>query len=387
MDLVDLVDISLVSFLIVYFSFFIFHCLSILILDLKLYLFLGIPVLSRAKARKIFSVRMKKRNRLKRLKSHWFSLAMLVFFLIAWMAPGIPGAINQGGWVKMAAIMIIFFFTGLSLKTEEILKSSAHFRLHLYIQGYCYIFMPLLCWVCIRVFGKSLHEGLIIGFFLLSVLPTTISSCVVFTQISGGNFAGALFNAVLGNVLGIFASPALFVLMIGATDMKIEIDALSIIKKLSMLVLLPLAIGQVVHIFFRHKTGQFRKTGSLVNRWCILLIVYFAFGKLFTNKSLGVSFSRILVPLLLVIPGHLVILCLAGFGGKLMGFNQKDRITIYFCAPQKTLAMGLPLIAAVLATRPELEGLATLPVILYHPIQLFIAGFLVERFHEKMNSE
>jgi sodium/bile acid cotransporter 7 len=92
-----------------------------------------------------------------------------------------------------------------------------------------------------------------------------------------------------------------------------------------------------------------------------------------------ISFSGMILPMILIIPGHVFFLWIAGFGGRLFGFNEKDRIAILFCAPQKTLAMGLPLIAAVLSSRPELEGLATLPVILYHPIQLVIAGFLEQR--------
>jgi len=323
----------------------------------------------------------------KRLKSHWFSLAMAALFLIAWIRPSLPGFLNSGGWMKKACIMIIFFISGLSLRSEEILKGFSNWKIHLYIQGFCYLFIPLFFWSVLKGVGGFLPEGLVIGFYLLAVLPITITSCVVFTQLAGGNFAAALFNAVLGNTMGIILTPALFLLMMGTTDMSIEMDTVGTIMKLGLMVVAPLVVGQIVRLFFRDRTRQFRKTGSLVNRWAILLIVYFAFGQIFTGESVELSFSGMILPLVLIVPAHFVILLLAGAGGRLFGFSGPDRIAIAFCAPQKTLAMGIPLIAAVLASRPDLEGLASLPIIVYHPTQLLVAGFLEERFHARMGSD
>jgi len=316
---------------------------------------------------------------MEKIKAQWYSVVMGALFILAWGFPSLPGMINVGGWAKTIAIMIIFFFTGLTLRTEDILPGITSWRLHVYIQGFCYIFMPIVCWVVMKTAGQGLHEALVIGFFLLSVLPITISSCVVFTQLAGGNFSGALFNAVIGNILGIFLSPALFVVMLGLTHISIKMNTLEILTSLGMMVLAPLFVGQMIHIYARNRTTKLQGIGSLVNRWCILLIIYFAFGQIFSEDSKMISFSGMILPLVLIIPGHIFFLWISGFGARLLGFNEKDRIAIFFCAPQKTLAMGLPLIAAVLSNRPELEGLATLPVILYHPIQLVIAGFLEQR--------
>jgi solute carrier family 10 (sodium/bile acid cotransporter), member 7 len=323
---------------------------------------------------------------LEKLKPHWFSLTMLGLFFLAWLSPNTPGFLNSGGWTKTGAVVLIFFLTGLSMRTEEILRGFTNWRLHFYIQGFCYIFFPLFCWIVLKIFGSSMNEGLVIGFTLLAVLPITITSCVVLTQISGGNSAGALFNAVAGNLIGIIVTPALFLLMLGASDMSVNLDTLKIILKLGRLVLAPLIAGQIVHLFFREKTKEFKKIASLTNRWAILLIVYLAFGKIFTDDSTITSVSGMILPLAMIIPGHLIILMLSGAGARLFGFGEKDRIAILFCAPQKTLAMGLPLIAAVLSTRPDLEALASLPIIIYHPTQLLVAGFLEGRFRSKKNN-
>jgi predicted Na+-dependent transporter len=48
------------------------------------------------------------------------------------------------------------------------------------------------------------------GIFAVSILPTTIFSCIVFTQDSGGNFMAPGFNAAFGkHFLGVVLSPLL----------------------------------------------------------------------------------------------------------------------------------------------------------------------------------
>ena len=53
------------------------------------------------------------------------------------------------------------------------------------------------------------------GLTVLACLPTTVNMCVVLTASAGGNVAAALFNAVVGNALGVVATPALLLLALG----------------------------------------------------------------------------------------------------------------------------------------------------------------------------
>ena len=45
-----------------------------------------------------------------------------------------------------------------------------------------------------------------------------------------------------------------------------------------------------------------------------------------------------------------------------------------YAAPQKTLAVGVPLISTYFASNPEIIGLALLPLVFYHAWQLLVAG-------------
>ena len=51
---------------------------------------------------------------------------------------------------------------------------------------------------------------------VMSALPTTVNMCVALTQSAGGNVAAALANAVIGNLLGVVATPALLYALLRA---------------------------------------------------------------------------------------------------------------------------------------------------------------------------
>ena len=73
------------------------------------------------------------------------------------------------------------------------------------------------------------------------------------TKNAHGNDVVALLNGLLGNILGIFISPALIYLFMAksaviAVRKQFDLTSyLQVIRKLSLSVLLPLFVGQVIH--------------------------------------------------------------------------------------------------------------------------------------------
>jgi sodium/bile acid cotransporter 7 len=53
----------------------------------------------------------------------------------------------------------------------------------------------------------------------------------------------------------------------------------------------------------------------------------------------------------------------------------------FFGCHHKTVAMGLPLIKAIYEDNPKL-GLYSLPLLIWHPMQLFIGTFLTSKIKE-----
>lgn len=319
------------------------------------------------------------------LKTQWFSVSLLVLLAVAWAWPRIisDGAAHR--WIAPALISTAFFFTGLSLRTADALKAAANWRIHLYVQFFSFAVLPAAFWIAVKPWSDTLPDALVIGLYVVGVLPTTITSCVVFTQLAGGSTLAALFNAVFGNLVGIIISPALLVIMGEASALAVEIDVIKVFMKLAWLVALPLAVGQLVRRV--HPAAlTLARASSGTNRVCILGIAYLCFASLFQSDSVTTVGREWILPLALLVPAHFVILAAAWAGTRVIGLTHPDRVAVLFAATQKTLALGFPLVSALLADRPEMIGPATLPIIVYHATQLVVSGVLVERLKGMENS-
>jgi predicted Na+-dependent transporter len=73
---------------------------------------------------------------------------------------------------------------------------------------------------------------------------------------------------------------------------------------------------------------------------------------------------------------HILILLIAYAGARLLHFSRENTVSVLFVAPQKTLALGVPLITTYFASTPEALGTALLPLVFYHAWQLLVAGLL-----------
>ena len=148
------------------------------------------------------------------LRSNGFLLALVGAVLVAFLLPepGARGGVLHADLVNNFGIALILFLQGLSLAFEKIKSGAGNWRLHAVIQGFTFLVFP--------VVGILFHFGVPLlwpgepaairdGFLYLCVLPSTVSTSVVLTAVAHGNTPGALFNAALSNILGVFLTPVL----------------------------------------------------------------------------------------------------------------------------------------------------------------------------------
>ena len=215
------------------------------------------------------------------------------------------------------------------------------------------------------------------GIFAVAVLPTTISSCIVFTQISGGNLMGTMFNAALANSLGVVLSPLLLsLLMRGAGDPLPAAELLKILRNLGLQMLIPIACGQILRRFFGETARRLKSVLSTASNIFILFILFFAFSKTARNPDFVVNLRAMIGPFAYLAVAHILILLIAYSGARMLHFSRENTISVLFVAPQKTLAVGVPLITTYFASTPEALGIALLPLVFYHTWQLLVAGLL-----------
>lgn len=155
---------------------------------------------------------------LKRLFTDWFLCGMLLATLLAYVFPtfGSTGGGMHAEVVINIGVFLVFFLHGVNLSSEQIRHGLKNIRLHFMVQGFTFTVFPLIWVVANTLLGAHIPPLLMLGFFYLCALPSTISSSVALTGSAGGNVPAAILNASLSSVLGIFLTPLLVSFVVGS---------------------------------------------------------------------------------------------------------------------------------------------------------------------------
>ena len=314
------------------------------------------------------------------LVRHWFALSLPCAVGMAWVWPDLGSA---DGPLKSAistklGVVLIFLAQGLTLPSAALRRGLSRWKLHLLIQAFTFLVFPALGIVIDRVAGGWFPPDLRLGFLYLAVLPSTITSSVILTSIAGGNTVGALFNAVLSSLLGVFATPLWVAWLMKASGRQQPLGP--VIAEIVALLLVPLVLGQLLRPRCADWADRHKKSLGNLSSGIVLFIVYAAFcnsvkQRLWTQHGLGV-----LLPAAAgigVLFGAAVLL--TEVLARALRLERPDLIAARCCAPQKTLASGVPMAKIIFGAHPGI-GLILLPVLLYHPLQLLVCGALASHW-------
>jgi sodium/bile acid cotransporter 7 len=236
--------------------------------------------------------------------------------------------------------------------------------------------------VSLLPFHSILSESLQTGFYFLAILPTTVASAITFTALAGGARANAVFSTVFSNLLAVLVVPALTVAYL-ATDTSVSVSVLPIFVKLLGLIVFPLVLGQMLSVQFLSNASKYQDAAKSLSQGIILFIVYTAFAESVQSGFLGeLSWTEIVSVVVITLTLLSGVSLLVWWGSRWLQVTHAQRVAVFFCASQKSLATGLPLAAMILASMPaglDSAGLL-IPLMCYHPAQLFLAGFVSGRW-------
>jgi solute carrier family 10 (sodium/bile acid cotransporter), member 7 len=313
---------------------------------------------------------------MKFIKKNWFLVGLVVLLVIGFFIPEIGTSISFGKLTTTTLIVLIFLITGYTIPTEAIKDGLKDIKLHLFLQIFIFVLIPFYFVITLKLFAGVFSPETSIGILALACLPTTISSCVIFTQASGGNTVGAMFNAALANLLGVFISPLLLSFFLRTGDQAyVSTEIGSVIMNIGVKILIPIIVGQVVRQI-RIPEKSFKKSLKLVTNISLLLIVFINFSKSAADPGFRQMLPDMVYPFAYLAVSFFILLGLSFLLARIFNFPRKNMITILYTAPQKTLAMGVPLLTTFFADSPELLGMALLPLLFYHPWQLLVSGFV-----------
>lgn len=317
------------------------------------------------------------------VRGYGFLLALAAAIALGAGLPwlGSAGTVPGSKFVGQAAIFLIFALMGLQLETSRLANDLAAWRLHLLIQATTFVLLPAVTLCVAALAGGFFPAGCVVGFLYLGILPTTISTAIVFTMRAGGNMPAAVFNCALSNIEAVFIVPVWMAWQM-AGGSATSASLLPVLTEVSLCVLVPILIGQVMRPMLgtwaqRHRTCLARVANGL-----ILLLVFRAFA---SSTSHG-AWDQISVPdLLALVTAVLSLLALAKcwvwLAARLAGLSRPSQITAFFCGSQKSIASGVALAGPVFSGHPEVSMAAViLPVLLYHAAQLALGAWIAERF-------
>jgi sodium/bile acid cotransporter 7 len=326
---------------------------------------------------------MKKNRQKKGSLQNGFIIALLCSVALAFLFPS-PGA--KGGWMhpdllNNAGIALILFLQGLAMAVERMKSGAGNWRLHLIIQSFTFLLFPVVGLAfheITRIVWPSEPSALRDGFLYLCVLPSTVSTSVVLTEVARGNTSGAIFNAALSNILGVMFTPLLVRLLMQASGQVSSFGPL--LLKITLLTLVPFALGMGIRPFVRKWVDASRPILNILSNGVILFIVYTAFcdsveGRIWEHYGIGLTVKVLAGVITLFTTVSLFVWAISSSAR----LDRDDFIAALFCSVKKTLAMGVPLAQLIFGAKANL-GLILLPIMFYHPFQLFVCGWLANHF-------
>lgn len=324
---------------------------------------------------------------LKGLFNDWFLRSMVLAVIIASLAPELG---KSGGWLHLDAfidygIALVFFLHGLGIPREQIRSGFSQWRLHLLVQAFTFGIFPLLFLLLSPGLERLLPPMLLLGFFYLCALPSTITSSVALTGAAGGNVPAAIFNATLSSLLGIFLTPLLVSLMAPTTGAGLPLREAVI--DIASLLLLPFVLGQLLHGALWPRLAPHKRYTSLLDRGVVLLLVFASFSD---SVAAGLWRDYGASVLLLTLAGAAlllaIVLLLSTAAARLLGLAPEEEIVAVFCGSKKTLAAGVPMAKVLFGAHPGL-GLIVLPIMFYHQLQLMVCAVLAQRYARRESNK
>jgi sodium/bile acid cotransporter 7 len=318
--------------------------------------------------------------KLRRYGLDGFILALLGAVLLASLWPNL---LRSGGLIHLDVfttygVAIVFLLYGLTLSPARMRAGILNWRLHTLVQSGTFLLFPLLGIAFQWLAGRHLDPALALGFFLLCALPSTVSSSVAMTSIAHGNVPGAIFNASLSSLLGVFLTP----LWVNAylTTQGAPMPLGPVILKIVLLVLLPIVIGQLLRPWVLRWIEAHLTAAKLLDRGTILALVANSFAD---SMAEGVwaahGLSTLLLIAVLSVGLFWLVFSLLQAACRALGFAREDRIAAVFCGSKKSLAAGVPMARIMFSGDPML-GLILAPLMVFHLLQLVMVSVVARRW-------
>jgi sodium/bile acid cotransporter 7 len=314
------------------------------------------------------------------LGRHWFVLVLvgggaLALWQPSWFAWA--GRLDPRPVVAVALFLMAWTLPSRSLARVLIRPWPA-----LWAVCISYGLLPALAWLA----GGLLSADFRVGLLIITSVPCTLASAVLWTRRAGGDEGAALLVILATTATSWLITPAWLAATTGAT---VALDATGMMLDLLLTLVLPVALGQgcrAVGPLARAAT-HWRTGLGAVSQLLILVILLKAAANVGERLGDGTAAPTALAMLVLAgvcVGVHLAALACGLWGGLGLRFDSASCRAVAFACSQKTLPVALLLFERHFqAAYP----LAVLPLAFYHFGQLLIDTFIADALNARCPGE
>ena len=307
-----------------------------------------------------------------------FTILLISMVVLATFLPVSGQAAHFFNILTTVAIAVLFFLHGAKLSRAAVVEGMLHWKMHALVFGFTFLIFPAIGLLSKPVLEPLLGQPLYWGFLFMCFLPSTVQSSIAFTSIAKGNVAGAVCSASFSNIIGMFITPILVSYFILGQSQH-GFDPTKSIIQITLLLLVPFVLGQLLRPFVFPYMVKRPSLVKAFDQGSILMVVYGAFSSAVVaglwHQVSGITLLYLTLACSVLLT---IIMLLALYLPKWLGFDQADQVTIFFCSSKKTLASGVPMAQILFIGQPL--GMIVLPIMIFHQIQLMVCGIIANRW-------
>jgi sodium/bile acid cotransporter 7 len=308
----------------------------------------------------------------KTLARRWFLLLLAGSVVLAWWQPERLQA-HTRRLPALALVAPALFLVSWGLDRRSLWGSVVRPLPALWAVFISYGLLPALGWLA----GRLLPDPqLATGLMIITSVPCTLASAVLWTRMARGNEATALLVTLLTTGTSWLATTAW--LCVG-TSTQVRMDAPGMMKQLFLVLVLPVAAGQLArtHAALARAAARWHRAIGVISRLLILIVIVKAavdVRSMLGDPSAGLG-AGLAATAAVCVGLHLLALAGGLWGGRGLGFDRPSRIAVAFACSQKTLPVALFLFEKYFPRFP----LAVVPVVFYHCSQLVVDTLIADR--------
>jgi sodium/bile acid cotransporter 7 len=311
----------------------------------------------------------------------WF-LILLACVLAAgitqweWLMP-----LAEASWLRSGVVAAVLFLMALPLPAETTWRAMRRPAAPLLGFAVNFGLLPLAAWGLSLFLRADTAAGLLVA----AATPCTLASAAVWTRRAGGNDSAALLVTLLTNALCFLMTPLWLKLTLGTRAQGIKIDAGEMVAALAMLVVLPMAAGQLARLYrplgsWATRRGKPLGVAAQFGILTMVLLGAIKTGEMLHHQPPETAFAwwdwAAMVAATLGL--HLGMLASGVALSAALRLPREDRIAVGISGSQKTLMVGLQVAIAA--------QLLILPMVVYHVGQLIVDTIIADRWRRNTPS-